>query len=66
MSAKKTVRVKQVKSGIGYDRKQRASLRGLGLKRMEQVVEVEDTPSVRGMINRVTHLVRVLEDKQDA
>ena len=41
MSDQKTVRVKQVKSGIGFDRKQRASLRGLGLKRMEQVVEVE-------------------------
>ena len=66
MSGQKTVRVKQVKSGIGFDRKQRATLRGLGLKRMEQVVEVEDTPAIRGMINRVTHLVRVLEDKQDA
>jgi len=66
MSGQKTVRVKQVKSGIGFDRKQRATLRGLGLKRMEQVVEVEDTPAIRGMINRVTHLVRVLEDKTDA
>lgn len=66
MSGRKTVKVKQVKSGIGYDQKQRATLRGLGLKRMQQVVEVEDTPSVRGMINRVTHLVRVLEDKEDA
>ncbi|MFP6641393.1 MAG: 50S ribosomal protein L30 [Myxococcota bacterium] len=66
MSDQKTVRVKQVKSGIGFDRKQRATLRGLGLKRMEQVVEVEDTPAIRGMINRVIHLVRVLEDKTDA
>ena len=66
MSGKTTVRVKQVKSGIGFNRKQRATLRGLGLKRMQQVVEVEDTPAGRGMINRVSHLVRVLEDEQDA
>ena len=66
MSGKTTGRVKQVKSGSGFNRKQRATLRGLGLKRMQQVVEVEDTPAVRGMINRVSHLVRVLEDEQDA
>ena len=57
----KTIRVKQVKSGIGYDRRQRATLRGLGLRRMHHVVEVEDTPAVRGMIKKVTHLV-VVED----
>jgi large subunit ribosomal protein L30 len=56
------VRVKQVKSVIGYNRKQRATLRGLGVRRMHQVVELEDTPSVRGMINKVCHLVAVLED----
>lgn len=57
-----TVRVKQVKSAIGYDRRQRATLRGLGIRRMNHVVEVEDTPSVRGMIAKVNHLVVVLED----
>ena len=56
------IKVKQVKSGIGYNRKQRLSLRGLGLRRMYQVVEVEDTPSVRGMINKVRHLVEVVEE----
>jgi large subunit ribosomal protein L30 len=56
------IRVKQVKSAIGYNRKQRATLRGLGVRRMHQVVELEDTPSVRGMINKVRHLVVVLED----
>ena len=55
------IRVKQVKSGIGYDRRQRATLRGLGLRRMHQVVEVEDTAAVRGMITKVTHLVVVEE-----
>ncbi len=57
----KTIRVRQVKSGIGYDRRQRATLRGLGLRRMHHMVEVEDTPAVRGMIKKVTHLVVVEE-----
>lgn len=59
--SRKMIRVKQVKSGIGYDRRQRATLRGLGLRRMHHVVEVEDTAAVRGMITKVTHLVVVEE-----
>jgi large subunit ribosomal protein L30 len=51
-----------VKSEIGYNARQRATLRGLGIRRLHTVVEVEDTPSVRGMINKVGHLVTVLED----
>ena len=62
MSAGERIRLKQVKSAIGYDRRQRATLRGLGIRRLHQIVEVEDTPAVRGMINKVTHLVFVLED----
>ena len=57
----KRIRVRQVKSEIGYNRKQRATLRGLGLRRINHTVEVEDTPAVRGMINKVTHLVTVEE-----
>jgi ribosomal protein L30 len=53
---------KQVKSEIGYNRRQRATLRGLGIRRMGRVVEVEDTPSVRGMIDKVSHLIVVVED----
>ena len=60
--AKGRIKVKQVKSEIGSNRRQRATLRGLGIRRMHKVVEVEDTPAVRGMINKVTHLVFVLED----
>jgi len=56
------VRVQQVKSEIGYDRRQRATLRGLGLRKIGQIRELEDTPAVRGMINKVRHLVVVLED----
>lgn len=61
MSTKKTgtLRVTKVRSEIGYDRSQRATLRGLGLRRIRQTAEVPDTPSVRGMIARVSHLVRV-------
>ena len=56
---KKTIRVRQVRSAIGFKRDQRATLRGLGLRRPGSVAEVEDTPSVRGMIRKVVHLVRV-------
>ncbi len=59
--SKKTIRVTQVKSAIGYDKRQRAHLKGLGIRRMNHTVEVEDTPSVRGMINKVPHLVKVEE-----
>lgn len=50
------------KSEIGYDRRQRATLRGLGLRRVGQRVQLEDTPAVRGMIQKVRHLVVVEND----
>lgn len=53
------IAVKLVKSPIGYDRRQRATLRGLGLRRMQHRVELQDTPAVRGMIEKVKHLVQV-------
>lgn len=55
------IAIRWVRSEIGFDRRQRATLRGLGLKRLNQRVEVEDTPSVRGMIDKVKHLVVVEE-----
>jgi large subunit ribosomal protein L30 len=61
MAEKKKIRVQQVKSVIGYNRRQRATVRGLGLRRIRHIVEVEDTESVRGMIDKVSHLVVVLE-----
>jgi large subunit ribosomal protein L30 len=57
----KRVRVTQVRSQIGFDRRQRSTLRGLGIRRMHQTVELEDTPQVRGMIRKVVHLVKVEE-----
>ena len=59
MSQAGRVRVRWVKSAIGQDQRQRATLRGLGLRRLQQTVELENTPSVRGMIDKVKHLVVV-------
>jgi large subunit ribosomal protein L30 len=61
MSDAKRIRVTQVRSAIGYDRSQRATLRGLGLRRINQSVAVQDTPAMRGMIRKVIHLLRVEE-----
>ena len=58
MADKKTVKVTLVKSPIGTKEKQRATLLGLGLKKLHQTRELEDTPAVRGMITKVAFLVR--------
>ena len=57
----KTIVVKQIGSPIRRPAKQRQTLIGLGLNKMHRTRELEDTPSVRGMINKVHHLVRVEE-----
>lgn len=59
--AKATIKVTQVKSVHGRLKNHRASVAGLGLRRIGHTVEVEDTPSIRGMINQVHYLVRVEE-----
>lgn len=59
--AKTTIRVTQVKSSHGRLQKHKACVAGLGLRRIGHTVEVEDTPSVRGMINKVAYLLRVEE-----
>ena len=55
-----TVKIKMIGSVIGCPEDQRATVRGLGLRRLHHVVEREDTPMVRGMINKVPHLVAVV------
>jgi large subunit ribosomal protein L30 len=55
----KTVKVTQVKSAIGRLPKHRATLKGLGLRKINHTVELEDTPSVRGMINQVHYMIKV-------
>jgi len=59
--ANKTIKVKQVASPIGRPAKQKAVLIGLGLNKMNKVVELEDTPSIRGMINKIPHLVIIVD-----
>ena len=59
--AQKTVKVTLVKSPFGELARHRATARGLGLRRMHQVVERADTPEIRGMVNAVPHLVSIVE-----
>ena len=54
----KTIKVTLVRSLIGTRPEHRASVRGLGLRRISQTVELANTPAIRGMINKVTYLVR--------
>ena len=55
-----TIRIKQVRSIIGYDRSQAKVVRGLGLRRIGHEVEVIDHPATRGMIQKVRHIVQVV------
>ena len=69
MSAAKkgaTLRVRQIKSGIGYNAGQKATLRALGLGKMHRSRELPDTPAVRGMLAKIPHLVAVENDDDRA
>jgi len=57
------LKIKLVKSMIGRPEKQREVLRGMGLTKLNRTVELENTPSIRGMVNTVSHLVRAEEIK---
>ena len=56
-----TIKIQQIKSKIGYPKDQKATLQALGLRKISQIVEVEDSPSTRGMIRKVHHLVTVVD-----
>jgi large subunit ribosomal protein L30 len=56
-----TIKVTLVKSPVGFDRRQRTVVTGLGLRRIRHTVELKDTPATRGMIHKVRHLVAVEE-----
>lgn len=60
--ADKTVTVEQIGSPIRRDKKQRATLVGLGLNKMHRKSTLKDTPEVRGMIKKISHMVRVVEE----
>ena len=59
----KTIVVKQIGSPIRRPLKQRQTLIGLGLNKMHRTRELEDTPAVRGMINKIPHMVEIIEEK---
>ena len=59
----KTIVVKQIGSPIRRPQKQRQTLIGLGLNKMHKTRELEDTPAVRGMVNKISHLVAIIEEK---
>ena len=58
-----TIVVKQIGSPIRRPKEQRATLKGLGLNKMHRTRELEDTPSIRGMVNAIPHLVQIVEEK---
>ena len=60
MTASKTIQVKLIKSGIGRIKKHKLCIQWLGFKKLNQVVTVEDTPSNRGMINKISDMVEVV------
>ena len=60
----KMLKIKKVKSEIGRPEKQRKILRGMGLNKLNSTVTLVDTPQIRGMINKVIHLVSVEESKE--
>ena len=57
----KTIRIRQIKSASGHKQDQHATLRALGIRRMHEIIEHNDTPQIRGMIFKVRHLVEVVE-----
>lgn len=57
----KTLRVTWVKSDIGFSKDQKATVKALGLRRLRQTVEHKDTPALRGMLNKVIHLLKIEE-----
>jgi len=59
----KTIVVKQIGSPIRRPAEQRATLIGLGLNKMHKTRELEDTPSIRGMVNKISHLVEIIEER---
>ena len=66
MADKRTMKVTLVRGLGGRLRAHQDCVRGLGLRRMHQVVEVEDTPATRGMVNKVSYMVKVVEESGNA
>lgn len=58
---RQTVYIQWIRSGIGFPRRQKEAVRSLGLRRLNQIVERPDTPPIRGLVARVSHLVQIVE-----
>ena len=61
-SAMKTIKIRQVRSGIGFEKSQKATLRALGLEKIGRVREFPDNPAIRGMVAVISHLVVIEKD----
>ena len=66
MAESSTIRLELIRSPIGGTERQRATVRALGLRKLHQVVEHSDSPVTRGMVQKVAHLVRIVEGQADA
>tara|TARA_X000000368_G_scaffold369719_1_gene318437 strand:- start:308 stop:496 length:189 start_codon:yes stop_codon:yes gene_type:complete len=62
MSKEQTIKIKLVKSGIGRIKNHKLCIKGLGFKKLNQTVSVTDTPSNRGMINKISDMLEILEN----
>ena len=60
MTVSATIKIKLIKSGIGRINKHKLCIQGLGFKKLNQIVTVQDTPSIRGMINKISDMVEVV------
>ena len=60
-TSEKTLRITWVKSDIGFPKDQKATVKALGLRRLHQTVEHTDTPALRGMVNKIIHLLKIEE-----
>ena len=65
MSKQETIKIKLIKSGIGRMKKHKLCIQGLGFRKLNQTVIVIDTPSNRGMINKISDMLEVLESKNN-
>ncbi len=61
---KKVLVIKQVRSGIGHPEKHKRILKSLGFRKLNQIRVVDDVPEIRGQINKIPHLVEILEEKE--
>ena len=61
MATKKRLKIQYYRSGIGFNEKQKLVVKGLGFKKLNTIRELEDSPAIRGMVAKVPHLLRIVE-----